>query len=185
MQVKSKNSTRTYTLRDFTRMVIAFFGTLIILGVYQQLRLYAQGVLDQLIGKSLLLLFMHQLGFAALIALPLAFLYNALERKRSSLGFKWIRIILLLSLIFEGILIEFYVTNFEILGQGFVSIYGSRTSFAEFILALAMLAPICLGSYYLFYRLSSYTYKIIGRCIRSPLFFLAYFWRHSIRTRNP
>ena len=163
MQVNTKNSTRTYTLRDFTRMVIAFFGTLIVLGIYQQLRLYAQGVLDQVIGKSLLLLFMHHLGFAALIALPLAFLYKALERRRSSLGFKWVRIILLLSLIFEGILIEFYVTNFEILGQGFLSIYGSRTSFAEFILALAMLTPICLGSYYLFYRLSSSTYKIIGR----------------------
>ena len=144
-------------------MVIAFFCSLMVLGIYQQLRLYAQGVLDQVIGKSLLLLMMHQLGFAALIALPLAFLYNALERKKSSLGFKWVRFLLLLSLIIEGILIEFYVTNFEILGQGFLNVYSSRTSFAEFILAIGMLAPICLGSYYLFYRLSSSTYKIIGR----------------------
>ena len=163
MQAKTSNNTRTYTLRDFTRMVIAFFCSLMVLGIYQQLRLYAQGVLDQVAGKSLLLLMMHQLGFAALIAIPLAFLYNTLERKRSSLGFKWVRFLLLLSLIIEGILIEFYVTNFEILGQGFVNVYSSLTSFAEFVLAIGMLAPICLGSYYLFYRLSSSTYKIIGR----------------------
>ena len=163
MQVNTTNNKREYTLRDFTRMVIAFFCTLLVLGIYQQLRLYAQGVLDQMIGKSLLLLMMHQLGFAALIALPLAFLYNYLERKKNSLGFKWIRVLLLLALIVEGILIEFYVTNFEILGHGFINIYSTRTSFAEFILALAVLMPICLGSYYLFYRLSSSTYKIIGR----------------------
>lgn len=163
MQVNTSNNKRVYTLRDFTRMVIAFFCTLLVLGIYQQLRLYAQGVLDQMIGKSLVLLLMHQLGFAALLALPFAFLYNFLERKRNSLGFKWIRALLLLALIVEGVLIEFYVTNFEILGHGFVKVYGSRTSFPEFILTLAVLMPICLGSYYLFYRLSSSTYKIIGK----------------------
>ncbi len=176
---------RTYSLRDFTRLAIAFFCTLIVLGLYQQLRLYAQGVLDSVIGKSWFLLVLHHLGYAAIAVLPLAFLFNFLENKRISLGFRSVRWILLFLLLFEGFLIEFYVTHFEILGQGFADIYATRTSFAEWMLALAVLMPICLGSYWLFYKISSSTYRLIGRMYPFTIILFSLFLATQFSTKKP
>ncbi len=163
MQTTQNTNTKTRTLADFTRLVISFFGVLVVLAFYQQIRLYVSGVLDSLISKSLLLLIVHDLGFAALTALPLAFLFKALERRKPNLGFKVIGIILFIVLIIEGILIDFYVTNFEVLGSGFIEIYTSRTSYTEFIITLAAILPLCIIPFYLLYRITSSTYKIIGR----------------------
>ena len=163
MQSAQEKNKETRTLRDFTRLLIAFYGALVVLAIYQQLRLYISGVLDLVLGKSFFLLILHHLGFAALIALPLAFFFKALERKKDSLGFritKWALIFLLLA---EGLLIEYYVRNYEILGEGFISIYGANTSIGSFFFQLSILTSICLGSFYLFYRITSSTYKIIGR----------------------
>ncbi len=163
MQTTQNTNTEIRTLADFTRLVISFFGVLVVLGLYQQVRLYISGVLDSLISKSLLLLIVHDLGFAALIALPLAFLFKALERRKPNLGIKVIRIVLFIVLIVEGISIEFYVRNFEILGSGFFEIYTSRTSYTEFITTLATIIPLCIIPFYFLYRVTSATYKIIGR----------------------
>lgn len=151
------------TLRDFTRLLITFFCTLVVLAAYQQIRLYTLGVLDQIVGKSLLLLIVHHVGFAALIALPLSFLFNAIERKKPTNGFKTVRLILLVLLLIEGLLIEYYVTNFEILGAGFLSIYTTRISMGKFLWTLAILTPICIGVFYTIYHITSSTYRIIGR----------------------
>ena len=139
---------KQYSLRDFTRLALAFLGALLVLGLYQQLRLYAQGVLDQIIGKSFLLLSIHHLGFAALAVLPLAFLFKSLERRKASLGFKSVLAILSCLLLLEGILVDYYVTYFEIAGQGIISIYPARTSVGELLLTLSILAPMCLGSFF-------------------------------------
>lgn len=163
MQAIQNNKIETRTLGDFTRLVISFFCVLVILAFYQQVRLYITGVLDNIIGKSLILLIVHHIGFTALTALPLVFLFKALERKKASLGFRVTRILLIILLIFEGILIEFYTNNFEILGSGFMSIYASRTSISEFLLTLAVIVPLCFIPYYLIFRLTSSTYKVIGR----------------------
>ena len=163
MAASQEKITEKRSLRDFTRLVLAFFGSLTVLAIYQNLRLYALGVLDGLIGKSFFLLLLHHLGYVALTALVLSFVYKFLERKRSGMGFRIIGIVLLLLLLTEGVLIEFYVNNYEILGPGFLEVYSSRTSLAEFFVTLAVLFPICFGTYYVFYRISSSTYKIIGR----------------------
>ncbi|MGB5238543.1 MAG: LTA synthase family protein [Flavobacteriaceae bacterium] len=151
------------TLRDFTRMVLAFFLSLVVIAIYQQTRLYISGVLDQVIGKSLFLLFVHHIGFSALVSLPLAFIYKALERKRSSLGFNVTWILFLVLLVTEVVLVEYYVSNFEILGEGFLMVYRARTSLSEFIITLAITIPLCIAAYYLFNRLCSSTYRLIGR----------------------
>lgn len=163
MVAVQQDKTEKRNLRDFTRLLLAFFGSLVVLAIYQNLRLYALGVLDGLVGKSLFLLFLHHLGFAALIALPMSFLFKFLESKKPGLGFKTVGLVLLLLLLVEGMLIEFYVNNYEILGPGFVEVYASRITGADFILGLAILSPICIGSYYVLYRLSASTYKLIGR----------------------
>ena len=178
-------TTEVRTLRDFTRLVIAFFCSLVVLAFYQQLRLYASGVLDQLIGKSLFLLIVHHLGFAAVVSLPLSFLFNALERKKPALGYRMVWIVLLLLLITEGILIEYYITHFEILGQGFLHVYGSHTSFAEFILILAILTPFCFGGLFIFYRITSSTYKIIGRMYPFTIILFSLFLGTQYSSKKP
>ncbi len=163
MTAAQQNTKDNRSLRDFTRLALAFYGTLLILALYQNLRLYALGVLDGLIGKSLFLLFLHHLGFAALVTLPMSFLFKFLERKKPGIGFRITGLGFLLLLLMEGVLIDFYVGNYEILGPGFIEVYSSRTSVADFMLSLAILFPLCISVFYLFYKISSSTYKIIGR----------------------
>jgi len=154
---------KTRTLRDFTRMALAFYLSLAVIAIYQQSRLYLSGVLDQVLGKSLFLLFVHHLGFAALVSLPMAFIYKALEGKKPSLGFNTIRILFLGLLVTEVILVEYYVSHFEILGEGFLMVYRARTTMAELALTLLIAIPLCTAVYYLFNRLCSSTYQLIGR----------------------
>ncbi len=151
------------SLRDFTRMTLAFFLSLVVIAIYQQSRLYLSGVLDQVVGKSLFLLLVHHIGFSALVSLPLAFIFKALERKRPSLGLNAIRMIFLGLLVIEVILVEYYVSHFEILGEGFLMMYKARTTLAEFTITLLIAVPICTALYYLFNRISSSTYRLIGR----------------------
>ena len=163
MEIKQPRHTKTRTLRDFTRLVIAFFGALVILALYQQIRLYVAGVLDHVVGKNLMLLIVHHIGFASLSALVLSFLFNGLDKRKNSLGFRVTAIILFLLLLSEALLVEYYVTHFEILGHGFIDLYFYNTELSDFLLKLFFLLFLCLGSYFLFYRVSSTTYKIIGR----------------------
>ena len=163
MEVKKEITKETRSLRDFTRMVLAFFLSLVVIAIYQQTRLYLSGVLDLVIGRSLLLLMVHHIGYSALVSLPLAFIYKALERKRPSLGYNIIWALFLVLLIIEIILVEYYVSNFEILGEGFMMIYRARTSFSEFITIVVIAIPLCITAYYLFNKLCSSTYRLIGR----------------------
>ncbi len=112
-------------LKDFTRLIIAFFGCLIVLSIYQNVRLYIGGVLDSIINKSFFLLLVHHLGFTAITALPLAFLFNFLENKRGRSGFRLMMIILMLLLIIETLLVEYYVRNYEVLSLGLYSLNGT------------------------------------------------------------
>ncbi|MEN8789214.1 MAG: LTA synthase family protein [Flavobacteriaceae bacterium] len=154
---------KTRTLRDYTRMALAFFLSLAVIAIYQQARLYISGVLDQVVGKSLFLLFVHHIGFAALVSLPMAFIFRALESKRPSLGFNVTRILFLGLLVTEVILVEYYVSHFEILGEGFLMVYGARTTMAELVITLLIAIPLCTAVFYLFNRLCSSTYQLIGR----------------------
>lgn len=163
MEIKQPRHRKTRTLRDFTRLVIAFFGALVILALYQQIRLYVSGVLDQVIGRNLMLLIVHHVGFASLSALVLSFLFKGLERKKASLGFKITAILLFLILLSEALLVDYYVTHFEILGHGFLDMYIYNTALSDFLLKSFFLLFLCSGSFFLFYRVSSSTYKIIGR----------------------
>ena len=163
MQSKEPKYKDTRSLRDFTRLVIAFFGTLVILALYQQIRLYVSGVLDQVVGRNLMLLIVHHVGFASLSALVLSFLFNGLEKKKAALGFKVTATILFLILVSEALLVDYYVTHFEILGHGFLDLYIYNTEMSDFLLKLFFLLSLCLGTFFLFYRVSSSTYKIIGR----------------------
>lgn len=149
------------TLRDFIRLVFAFFFSLMVLSVYQQLRLYSNGVLDSFLNKSLLLLWLHQLGFTAIISLFLAFLFNLIEGKKAKFGFKFVSVLLLLSLVLETLLIEYYVRNYEILGA---DILGASTAVqvGPYLLIALVAFLALLPLFYLFYRISKSFYHVIS-----------------------
>ncbi|WP_430966861.1 sulfatase-like hydrolase/transferase [Spongiimicrobium sp. 2-473A-2-J] len=149
------------TLRDFIRLVFAFFFSLAVLSVYQQLRLYSNGVLDSFLNKSLLLLWLHQLGFTAVISLVLAFLFNFVEGRKAKFGFRLVGGILLLSLVLETLLIEYYVRNYEILGADILGTSSAGQVGPYLLIALVALLAL-LPLFYLFYRISKSFYHVIS-----------------------
>lgn len=151
------------TLRDFIRLIMAFFLCLVVLSLYQNVKLYIAGVLDGIFTKSLLLLIVHHIGFTALMGLFTAFTFNYLEGKKAGLGFNVIAILFLFILIIEGLLIEFYVSNYEILGAGVLEVYSSRTSVTTLLLSLSLLIPLLTGLFFLFYKATAAVYRTISR----------------------
>ncbi|WP_019669807.1 LTA synthase family protein [Eudoraea adriatica] len=154
---------RRMTLRDFIRLIMAFFLCLVVLSLYQNIRLYIAGVLDGVFTKSLLLLIVHHIGFTALTGLFTAFFFNYLERKKAGLGFRAIAILFLFLLFIEGLLIEFYISNYEILGAGFLEVYKSRTSVSALLLSLFLLIPALTGLFFLFFKVTAAVYRTISR----------------------
>jgi len=165
MQQASKTSgnNRRITLKDFIRLIMAFFLCLVVLSLYQNIRLYTAGVIDGIFTKSLLLLIVHHIGFTALIGLFIAFVFNYIEGKKAGLGLKVTAVLFFLILIIEGLLIEFYVSNYEILGAGFLEVYNSRTTLTSLMFSLLLLIPTMVGLFFLFYKVTSSIYGTISR----------------------
>ena len=180
----SRNAGRK-TLRDFIRLIMAFFICLVVLSIYQNLRLYMAGVLDGVFTKSLLLLVVHHSGFTAMIGLFMAFIFNYLEDKKNSLGFKVTCLLFIVILILEGLLIEFYVRNYDILGAGFLEVYASRTSTATLLLSILLLLPLMAGLLYLFYKLTASVYGTISRMFPLTIILLSLFLATLTSDKNP
>ena len=124
-------------------MVIAFYLCMWILSLYQNIRLYIDGVLDGYLNKSLLLLGVHHLGFTALLAVVLAFVFNYLEGKKATLGFKTAKIALALLIFIEGALIEHYIQSYEALGYGMFNLKEViRSGFAVLPILITITATI-------------------------------------------
>lgn len=149
-------------LKDFIRLVLAFSGCLLLLAGYQQLRLYEQGVLDSFLNKNLPLLGMHHLGFAALLALPLSFLFNFLESRKPGWGFRVSIAILMGGLLWELMLTEYFIDRYEVLGVG-AGARLSQTFSNSYLMLTLLLAGIVFGSSFrLFYRLSKQINRLLS-----------------------
>ncbi len=180
----SENAGRK-TLRDFIRLIMAFFLCLVVLSLYQNIRLYMAGVLDGVLTKSLLLLVVHHSGFTAMIGFFMAFIFNYLEEKKHSLGFKVTCILFVVILIIEGLLIEFYVRNYDILGAGFLEVYNSRTSASTLILSILLLLPVMAGFLYLFYKFTASVYGTISRMFPLTIILFSLFLATLTSDKNP
>jgi len=149
-------------LKDFIRLVLAFYGCLLLLALYQQVRLYEQGVLDGFLNKNLLLLSMHHLGFTAVLALPLAFLFNYLEAKKPGMGFRGSIVVLMGGLLWEMVLTEYFIDQYEVIGLGAGNLLSQAFSGTYMLLTL-FLASILFGSAFrLFYRLSKRINRLLS-----------------------
>ncbi len=180
-----RNSSRKRYLRDYIRLVIAYFGCLLLLAFYQQLRLYSQGVLEGVLNKNLLLLFVHHLGFASLAAFLLAFVFNALERRRAGWGFGASAGILMTLLLIELLLTEYFLVRYELPGLGF------RRELSEVFTATQLLLPLLLGltilgtTMRLFYRTSKRFYRLISRMYPFTIVLFSVFLATLFSERRP
>lgn len=164
MQVKniiSPNKVRK-TLKDFIPLVFAFFCGLIILSLYQNIRLYYAGVLDSFLNKSFLLLIMHHSGFAAFTALVLAFLFNYLERKKPNFGFNTTKIVFVVLILIEALLIEHYIHNYEPLGFGRFSL-SKVLGTSHSILPILIVFMLTVFLFHLLYKVTKSFYDIVSR----------------------
>jgi len=150
------------TLKDFAPLVFAFFACLVLLSLYQNVRLYVDGVLDSFLNKSLLLLILHNLGFAAITGLILVFVFNILEGIKPDLGFKMTKAILFGLLLMEGLLIDYYVREYEILDDDIFKLGVGADNVFRILTVISMSAVLYFVFKYLYKGMAS-VYQVVSR----------------------
>ena len=106
-----------YTLKQYTRLMISFFGCLLVLTLFQYGVLYYKGVLDSIFSISLLKAIVHQIGFTAITGIIMVFPFNFWENLRSKYGFNLVFALLSFILIIEAMLTGYYCTTLVPLGS--------------------------------------------------------------------
>ena len=152
-----------YTLRDYIRLVLAFFGSLALIALYQQFRLYADGVLDTLLNKNLLLLWLHHCGFTAILSLFLVFIFKGLEYRKPGWGFKISVLVFVGVLLLEVLLTEYYTEHYEILGKGFLDRYLYFENTGSLLIQVCISLLILGTAFRMLYRATNGIYPIIGK----------------------
>ena len=106
-----------YTLKQYTRLMISFFGCLLVLTLFQYGVLYYKGVLDSIFSISLLKAIVHHIGFTAITGIIMVFPFNFWENLRSKYGFNIVFVLLSFILIIEAMLTGYYCTTLVPLGS--------------------------------------------------------------------
>ncbi len=157
-----------YTLKQYTRLMISFFGCLLVLSIYQFSNLYFKGVIDGIFSASFLIMVVHQIGFASLMGVIFAFPFNFWEKLRPKYGFNLVFILLSLVLIVEAVLIGYYCTALvplgpDLFGVGFGSILDRIIDSGGMSLSVIITILITIGLFLGFYRISSKFYHRISK----------------------
>lgn len=148
---------------DYTRLILAFYACLLLLGVYQQYRLYAEGVLESFASRNLIILSAHHLGFTALLSLFLYFAFNALEALKPRYGLYFSGIILSGLLFFESGLTAYFLSHYEMPVPGlkvFLAVFTTSGPDLQTVLLLLSLTGLC---FYGLYKLSAPMQQWMGR----------------------
>ncbi|WP_088341164.1 sulfatase-like hydrolase/transferase [Robiginitalea sediminis] len=187
MEVKqpSKTASGKRLLRDYIRLVIAFFAALLLLSTYQQVRLYEQGALDTLFNTNLLLHALHQLGFAALCGLLGAFVFNILEGKKPGLGFRISAALFTGLLLLEAILTEYFIDRYELVGSAMASQLGEQYSGTRLFIMLAVAAVVLGGAFRGAYRLSKRFYQVISNLYPATIILFSLFLATLLSEKRP
>ena len=163
---------------------MAFFLCLVALSLYQNITLFASGVLDSVLNKSLLLSVIHHVGFTALLAICLVFPFKIMESLRAELGFKSTVLILFFILVLEGLLTRYYTDHYEILGAGFAERIG-MTGWDTFLSYAPVFAFCIMVLMYLFYRASARIYIFVNRMYPFTIILFTLFLATLITGKNP
>ena len=149
-------------LKDFIPLVLTFFVALLVLSLYQNLSLFTSGVLDTVFSKSILALWVNHIGFVAITALILSFVFKFFENKKSGLGYTIIKVVLILLVIIEALLVQYYVNNYEILGTEIFSLSKSNSVLFSVFPLVGILILCVVISFYV-HKITSRAYLLISR----------------------
>ena len=159
-----------YTLKQYTRLIISFFGCLLVLSVYQYTTLYFKGVVDIIFGSSFFIAAVHQIGFASIVGVILAFPFNFWENLRPRYGFNLVFVLLLVLLIIEAMLISYYCTALvplgsDLLGYSFADMKITIANSGGIWMYVSMVFGIIviIGLFFGLYKITSKYYHHISR----------------------
>ncbi|MBC7000035.1 sulfatase-like hydrolase/transferase [Cytophaga sp. FL35] len=157
-----------YSLKHYTRMIISFFGSLLVLTLYQYATLYFKGVVDIIIGTSFLIAAVHQIGFASIVGVLLVFPFNFWENLRPKYGFNLIFVLLIILLIIEAMLISYFCTALvplgsDLLGYSFEDIKMTIANSGGLSLSLIIGVVVIIGLFFGLYKLTSKHYHYISK----------------------
>jgi len=157
-----------YTLKQYTRVVIAFFASLVILSIYQYTTLYFKGVVDTILSVSFLQAIIHHIGYTALVGLILVPVFNFFENWRSKIGFRIISVILLILLTIETLLISYYCTTFvplgsDLLGYSLEDIQETVANSGGMSFSIAIAILLIAGLFHGIYRVTKKFYNRIAK----------------------
>ena len=158
----------SYNLKHYTRLIIAFFGCLLILSLYQYVNLYIKGVVDSIFGMSFFLALVHQIGYASAVGIILVFPFNFWENLRPRYGFNLIFGTLLLLLIIEAMLISYYCTTLvplgsDLLGYSWADIKTTISNSGGISLFMILGLLVIIVLFFLLYKVTSKFYHRISK----------------------
>ncbi|TMM57368.1 LTA synthase family protein [Maribacter algarum] len=157
-----------YTLKQYTRLIISFFVVLLVLTTYQYTTLYFKGVVDIIFGSSFFNAAVHQIGYASLIGVILAFPFNFWENLRPRYGFNLVFVVLILLLIIEAMLISYYCTALvplgsDLLGYSFSDIKMTIANSGGMSISLFVGVVVIVGMFFGLYKVTSKYYHFISK----------------------
>ncbi len=157
-----------YSLKHFTRLIISFFACLLVLSTYQFTMLYFKGVVDIIFGSSFFIALAHQLGYASIVGLILAFPFNFWENLRPKYGFNLIFGALIILLIIEAMLISYYSTALvplgsDLLGYSLADIKTTIANSGGMSISILIGILVIVGMFFGFYKISSKHYHYINK----------------------
>ncbi|MEP6002560.1 MAG: sulfatase-like hydrolase/transferase, partial [Maribacter dokdonensis] len=159
-----------YTLKQYTRLMISFFGCLLVLTLFQYGMLYYKGVIDAIISICFLKAVVHQIGFTALMGIVMVFPFNFWENLRSRYGFNLVFVLLGLVLIFEAVLIAYYCSTLvplgsDLLGYSYADVKITLANSGGFMISVYLLFAVAflIGLFWVLYKVTSKFYHRISR----------------------
>jgi lipoteichoic acid synthase len=159
-----------YTLKQYTRLMLSFFGCLLVLTLFQYGVLYYKGVLDSILSISLLKAIVHHIGFTAITGIIMVFPFNFWENLRSKYGFNIVFVLLSFILIIEAMLTGYYCSTLvplgsDLLGYSYSDMKITIANSGGFMLSVYLfIGVVILISLFLgLYRVTSKVYHRISR----------------------
>ena len=178
------------TLRGYTRLIIAFLFSLIVLSIYQYIVLYYKGVTDRIFGMSFILAVVHHIGFSALIGLLFVAPFKFFEAIKPRLGIKFTFAILVLLLLIELILIGYYTITYvplgsDILGYNYTDIKDTVLKSGGITMYPFLILVIISAIFYGFFKLTGTFYHHISKMFPFTIMLLSLFLMTLFTQRKP
>ncbi|MBU2996233.1 hypothetical protein KO500_07295 [Cellulophaga baltica] len=179
MQLTNEKNKET-TLREYTRLIIAFLFCLVVLSVFQYAMLYFKGVIDSIFNVSFVLSVVHHLGYSSFIGILLVSFFRLIEYFKPKKGFKFIYGCLLVLLSVESALMSYFILEYtpyeaSIFNNNFVdSVFlVHNTPGFLFYWVIGLIALLFLFVY--FYKLTVKFYHHISNMFPLTIVFLTVF----------